>query len=74
MSISVCPDEIVGTTEPFIAKLGMVMYHHEPECHAERLLYCFQGQGHSEDSYKENMTFCYMFNPLWLTGLAVPAD
>ena len=33
-----CPDSIFGTAQPFLTKLGMVMHHHEPECHAERLV------------------------------------
>ena len=33
MPVNVCPDNIFWTSEHFITKLGMVMQHHEPECH-----------------------------------------
>ena len=39
----------------FFTKLGIVMHHHESECHANRLVYYFQGQGHSKGSYDQNM-------------------
>ena len=34
----------------------MLMQHHEPECHAEKLVHCFQCQGHSMGLYHQNMT------------------
>ena len=37
-------------------KLGIVMHHHELECHAKRFVFYFQGQGHSKGSYDQNMT------------------
>ena len=32
----VCPDDIFRTTEHFVTKRGMVMQHHEPECHEQK--------------------------------------
>ena len=29
------PDDMFCNAEPFITKHGMVMYHHEPECHVK---------------------------------------
>ena len=40
----------------FVTKLGVIMHHHEPECHAKLLVCYFQGQGHSKDSCDQNMT------------------
>ena len=31
----------------FATKLGMVMYHYEPDCLSKRLICCLQSQGHS---------------------------
>ena len=54
-NVSVCPDDIFKTAKHFVTKLDIVM-HHQPECHAKRLVCCFQGQGHSKGSYDQNMT------------------
>ena len=35
MLVTVCLDDIFWTTERSVTKLGIVMQHHEPECHAE---------------------------------------
>ena len=58
ISVNVHLDNISSTAEPFVTKFGMVMmmHHHGPECHAKRLVCCFQGQGHSKGSYDQNMT------------------
>ena len=32
------------------------MHYHEPECSANRLFCCLQGQGFSEGSYYQNVT------------------
>ena len=56
LSVNVCPDDIFWTAEYFVAKPGMVMRHHKPECHVEKLVHCFQCQGHSEGLYNQNMT------------------
>ena len=37
MLVNDCPDDIFWMTEHFVSKLGMVMQHHEPECHLEKL-------------------------------------
>ena len=49
MSVNVCPD-IFWTTEHFVTNPGMVMQHHKPECHAEKLVHCVQCQDHSKGS------------------------
>ena len=43
MITNVCPD-IFWTTEYFVTKPGIVMQHHKPECHAEKLVHCVQSQ------------------------------
>ena len=40
----------------FFTKLGMVVCYHEVMCHAEKLVYYLQCQGHSEGLDKQNMT------------------
>ena len=65
MSVNVCPDNIFRTAEHFVAKPGMVMQHHKPECHAEKSV---QYQGHSEGLYNQNMTISLVFSKL-LVGL-----
>ena len=35
------------------------MQHHELECHAKRLVCCFQCQGHSKGSYDQNLSFVF---------------
>ena len=60
----VCPD-FVWTIfpEPFISKLGVVVYYHEPECHVEKLVCCLQGQGHSKGIYhKKRLLLLYFLN------------
>ena len=44
------------TTKLYATKLGMLVHHHDPECHVERLGSCFQGQGHSAGSNPEKVT------------------
>ena len=43
------PTRLSVCLQPFVTKLGIVVYHHEPECHAEKKKKGFylQGQGHS---------------------------
>ena len=36
-NVSVYPDDIFETIKHFVAKLGIVMHHYEPEWHARRL-------------------------------------
>ena len=42
------------------------MYHYESECHATRLIYCFQGQGHGVSSWSNYDNFyciCWTADP-----------
>ena len=36
MSLNVCSDDIFWIVTYFVTKLGMVVQHHKPECHAEK--------------------------------------
>ena len=47
----------LGSKHQLTTKLSMVMHHHEPDCVLETLGHCLQGQGHSERSYNQNITF-----------------
>ena len=42
--------------QPFVTKLGIVVHHHEPECHAKKMGFYLQGQGHSVGLYNQNKT------------------
>ena len=42
--------------QPFVTKLGIVVHHHEPECHAKKMGFYLQGQGHSMGLYNQNKT------------------
>ena len=46
-----------GHSKSFTSKLGMVMHRHEPKCLSKRLVCCLQGQGHSDRSCNQNMSF-----------------
>ena len=46
----------------------MVVYYHEIECHAEKLVSYLKGQGHREGIYNQNMTVSIMSSKL-LVGL-----
>ena len=52
-----CVSNIFWTIETFVAKLSMVMHHHEPDCLAKGLFCYHQGQGHNEGSYNQNTFF-----------------
>ena len=39
-----------------VTKLGIVMHHYEPGCHAKRMVCYFQGQGQNKSSYDQNLT------------------
>ena len=54
-NVNVCPDDIFCTTQYFVSRLGIVMHHYESECHAKRLIYYFQGQGHCKSLYDQNL-------------------
>ena len=68
MLVNVCPDSIFWTTEHFVAKRGMVVQHHKPECHAEKLVHFLKCQGHSEGLYNKDMTISVVSSKL-LVGL-----
>ena len=38
-SVQVYPDDISCAAQPFLSKLGMVVYYHEAICHAEKLVH-----------------------------------
>ena len=42
----------------YFTKFGMVVYYHEVDCHAEKLVHYLQCQGHSEGLYNQNCTIC----------------
>ena len=42
--------------QSFVTKLGIVVHHHEPECHAKTIGFYLQGQGHCVGLYNQNMT------------------
>ena len=42
--------------QSFETKLGIVVHQHEPECHAKKMGFYLQGQGHSVGLYNQNMT------------------
>ena len=72
MSVNVCSDNIFWTMEHFVTKLGVVMQHHEPECHSEKIVCCLQGCGLSKGSYNQIWLFllyllnCWFFsNQTW---------
>ena len=46
--VNVHLNNITLTAEPFVTKLGIVMHHHGPECHARKWIFCLQAQGHSK--------------------------
>ena len=53
---------IFQTAGPFATKLGLILQYYKPYCPAEKMDYCVQGQGHSEDLCNQNKTiFYYIF-------------
>ena len=71
--INVHLDNVSSTAEPSVTKLGMMMQHHGPKCHARRLVCCLQVQGHSEGSFNQIWLFlpyllnCWSFwNRFWM--------
>ena len=41
--------------QPFVTKLGIVVHHHELECHAKKMGLYLQGQANGEGLYNQNM-------------------
>ena len=63
--ITVFKDKVtVKVQNVTISKFGMVMQHHELECHAEFCCCYFQGQGHSEGCNDQNMSLSTIFSEL----------
>ena len=48
----------------FVAKAGMVVQHHKPECHAGKFVHCVQCRGHNEGLYDQNMTISVVASKL----------
>ena len=63
--VNVDLDDISSTAEPSVIKLGMVMHHHGPECHARRLVCWLKVQGQSEGSYNR----VRLYQIYWTTDL-----
>ena len=51
--VNVHLDDISSAAEPSVTKLGMVMQHYGPKCHARRLVCSLQVQGHSEGLFDQ---------------------
>ena len=58
-------DDISPAAEPSVTKLGLVMQHHGPRCHARRLICCLQVQGHSEGSFDHVWLFLPYLPNCW---------
>ena len=58
LCVRVYLDDISRTNQPFLTKLGMVLYYHEAKYYAEKLDHCqcHQCQGRSEGLHNQNMT------------------
>ena len=50
------PTRLSVCLQPCVTKLGIVVHHHEPECHAKKFEFYFQGQGHRVGLYNQNIT------------------
>ena len=50
---SECSSDISSASEPSVTRLGMVMQHHGPKCHARRLVNYLQVQGHNEGLFDQ---------------------
>ena len=57
ITLSVCPSvrlsfcqcvQVCLDAQPFLIRLGMVVYYYEVVCHAENMVLYLQRQGHSE--------------------------
>ena len=53
-----CPEDIFWTPKLYAVKLGMMVHHHNRECHAEKLGSCLQGQGHC--GVKSSIINCFL--------------
>ena len=62
--VNVHLDNISSAAERPVTKLGMVMQHHGPKCHARRLVCCLQVQGYTEGSFDQIWLFL-SYLPNW---------
>ena len=69
-----CPENIFRTTGLYATKLGLMVHHHDPECHAKSLGFYLQGQVTVwaqilkitvSSIFPEFWTFC---NQTWYSG------
>ena len=69
-----CPEDTLWTTKRYATKLGMMVHHHDPECHAKRVGCCLESQDHSTSSdpitgsciyMVDFLTFC---NQIWYSS------
>lgn len=51
-----CAEDTLSTAQPFVTKPGVMMRHHELQCHVTRLGCYLQGHGHSDGLYCLNVT------------------
>ena len=65
MSVNVCPDDIFWITKHFVTNFGMVMKHHEPECHAEFLLLLLSSWSRSQQGLMIKIWLSTIF---WILG------
>ena len=65
------PTQLSVFMQPFVTKLGIVVHHYEPECHAKKIEFSLQGQGHSVGLYNQNMTVSTICEPVWPSGKAL---
>ena len=50
------PIRLSVSLQPFVTKFGIVVHHHQPECHAKKWDSIFKFKGHSVGLYNQNMT------------------
>ena len=50
------PTRLSVCMQTLVTKLGIVVHYYEPECHATKMGFCLQGQGHSVGLSNQNMT------------------
>ena len=68
--VTVQLNDISSTAEAFVTRLGMVMHHYGPECHARKWICCLQVQGHGEGS--NDQTYDCFWHICWTADLCTP--
>ena len=53
--VRVCNTRLGVCLQSFVTKFGIVMHNHELECHAKKMGFYLEGQGHSVGLYNQNM-------------------